>query len=117
MLEVSVQATLWHSPAAAAQRNHTDCVLTRQGWEPALPSPCPGQDQKDCQRARDSPPGEQVLALGARTFITKIGEKKSAFTDIYIFIYTLIYMYVIMLSHGETKWIGRSLAILKLGFM
>lgn len=28
-----------------------------------------------------------------------------------------IYMYAIMLSHGETKWIGYSLDILKFGFM
>lgn len=31
--------------------------------------------------------------------------------------YIHTYMYVIMLSHGETKWIGYSLDVLKLGFM
>lgn len=35
------------------------------------------------------------------------------FTNIHIH----TYMYVIMLSHGETKWIGHSLDVLKLGFM
>lgn len=35
------------------------------------------------------------------------------FTNLYIH----TYMYVIVLSHGETKWIGYSLDVLKLGFM
>lgn len=45
--------------------------------------------------------------------------KKRVYLQIYIFIYIymLIYMYVIMLSHGETKWIGYSLDVLKLDFM
>lgn len=38
---------------------------------------------------------------------------KSMITNPYIH----TYMYVIMLSHGETKWIGYSLDVLKLGFM
>lgn len=35
------------------------------------------------------------------------------FTNLYIH----TYMYVIMLSHDETKWIGYSLDVLKLGFV
>lgn len=69
-----------------------------------------------------------MLALGELTFSKKIGRKRM-FTNIYIYIcisiciYTYLYIYiniyvhVIMLTHGETKWISYSLDILKLGFM
>lgn len=67
---------------------------------------------------RDSSPREQVLALGALPFSKRNGEKKECvYKYICLYICMRIYMYVIMLSHGETKWISYSLDILKFGFM
>lgn len=80
---------------------------------PVLPSLCTGKGEKDCECAERFPTETASSASWGTYIQQKNRGTKSMFTNIHIH----TYMYVIMLSHGETKWIGHSLDVLKLGFM
>lgn len=80
-----------------------------QSWVPVLPSPCPGEGGKGCECA------EKFLTetASSASWGTPIQQKNKGEKSVFPNIYVRTYMYVIMLSHGETKWIGYSLDVLK----
>lgn len=85
---------------------------------PTPPSLCPGEEEKGCYHAeRFSTERASAGSWGIYMQEEKPDKKECLCRYVYLCSYMHIYMYVIMLSPGETKWIGYSLDVLKLGFM